>query len=100
MKMRLLCVALFSLGLNVSAEEKEAKVLREMRAAGYIVVIDSAEKPVEIQKESEGGTIVCYSLKHKDSQYFTVRKEMFERGQFSILIACTEGELSVKPGYI
>lgn len=100
MKMRLLFLSLLVLCTVVSADEKENDVLRKMRVAGLIVVIDSDNKPVEVQIENEGDTIVCYSQKHKDSRFFTVHKWMFKRGQFSILIHCVEDGLSYKQGYI
>ena len=100
MKIRLLCLIILLLSAAVFGEEKETDVLKKMRATGLIVVIDSARKPVEIQIENEGDTIVCYSQKHKDSQFFTVHKWMFQRGQYSILVECIDGELSYKPGYV
>lgn len=99
MKMRLLFLGLLVLCTSVSSDERGDNVLRKLRDAGYIVVIDAAKKPVEIQIESEGKTIVCYSQEHKDSQYFTVRKEMFENG-LSTLVKCMKGELSFDPGFI
>ena len=98
--MRLLFLGLLLLCINSLGDEKESKTVREMRSAGFIVVFDSENRPVEVQIESAGDTIVCYSQQYKDSQFFTVRKEMFKRGQFSILIYCTKGELSFKQGYI
>lgn len=100
MKMRLLFLGLLVLCTSVSSDEGEHNVLRKLRDAGYIVVIDADKKPVEVQIENEGDTIVCYSQKHKDSRYFTLHKWMFEKGQFSILIHCVEDGLYYKQGYV
>ena len=100
MKALIVAVSLLLLSASVNGQNNESAIVNEMRRAGFIIVFDSEKKPVEVQIESEGDTIVCFSQKHKDSVFFTLHKWMFSSGHPSILIRCKEGELLVTPGYM
>lgn len=100
MKMRLLFLSLLLLCINVFGDEKESDIEREMREAGFIVIIDLESKPTEVQIESEGKTIVCFSRESEQRKAYVVHKNMFPAGQFSVLMLCTRGVLFVKNGYV
>ncbi len=96
----LIFLGLWLLTLGAFGAEKENKIVSEMKAKGFIVLIDRDQKPTEVQIESIGKTIVCLSREGKNKKEFAVFKEMFPKGHYSVLILCAEGDLFIKGGYV